>query len=280
MIAAASKESLANKLVILRRAIADMQSAVVAYSGGIDSTLVLKVAYEELAERALGITALSPTFPAVERDVASEVARAIGVRHELVQTDQLAYPEFVKNDATRCFHCKTDLYRLMESIRKAHAFQCVADGTNLDDLDDDRPGIQAARDWKVRSPLVDAGFTKSDVREAARQLGLSNWDKPAAACLSSRIPRNTLISNEKLRRIEQAEAFLQAEGFRQLRVRDHGDIARIELAPDEFARMEVPELRDRISLHLRTLGFRFVCVDLEGYRPGGRSRSRPARDSA
>lgn len=273
MISTASQEGLARKLGILRRTIADMRSVLVAYSGGIDSTLVLKVAHEELTERAVGITALSPTFPAVERDGACVVAREIGVRHELVQTDQMAYPDFVKNDATRCFHCKTDLYQLMESLRKARSFQWVVDGTNLDDLDDDRPGIQAARTWKVRSPLVEAGFTKSDVRATAQQLGLSNWDKPAAACLSSRIPRNTPISVEKLHRIEEAEALLQADGFRQFRVRDHGDIARIELAREEFTRMDNPEFRDRISVQLRALGFRFVCVDLEGYRPGGVSRS-------
>ena len=155
-----------------------------------------------------------------------------------MQTDQLAIPAFVQNDAARCFHCKTDLYQLMDGLRVTHAVQWVLDGTNLDDLGDDRPGIKAAREWKVRSPLVEASLTKADVRAIAQSLGLSSWDKPAAACLSSRIPRGIPITMEKLRRVEQAEAVFQAEGFRQVRVRDHGEMARIEIAAEEFSRAE------------------------------------------
>ncbi len=262
-------ELLTGKLERLRRLIADMQSVLVAFSGGIDSTLVLKVAHDELGARAMGVTAVSPTFPAVELDAASRIAREIGALHEVVETDQLTIPAFVQNDAARCFHCKTDLYRLMEGLRADRSIQWILDGTNLDDLGDDRPGITAAREWNVRSPLVEAALTKADVREAAHALGLSSWDKPAAACLSSRIPRGIPITIEKLRRVEQAEAALQAEGFRHFRVRDHGDIARIEVSPEEFARLNEPALRASISHRLRDAGFRFVCVDLEGYRPGG-----------
>jgi uncharacterized protein len=265
-------ELLDAKLDRLRRIIAEMQSVLVAYSGGIDSTLVLKVARDELGVRALGITALSPTLPETELEVATRVAQEIGARHEVVDTDQLAIPEFVQNDAARCFHCKTDLYQLMERLRETRAFQWVADGTNLDDLGDDRPGLKAARDWNVRSPLVEASFSKADVRAAARRLGVSSWDKPAAACLSSRIPRGTPITVEKLRRVEQAEDWLRIGGFRHVRVRDHGDIARIEVAAEEFARLNQPDLRARLSARLRAIGFRFVCVDLEGYRPGGTAR--------
>jgi pyridinium-3,5-biscarboxylic acid mononucleotide sulfurtransferase len=150
-----------------------------------------------------------------------------------------------------------------------HAVQWVLDGTNLDDLGDDRPGIKAAREWKVRSPLVEASFTKADVRAIAQSLGLSSWDKPAAACLSSRIPRGIPITVEKLQRVEQAEAVFQAEGFRQVRVRDHGDIARIEIAAEDFSKLNRPHLRAQVSARLREIGFRFVCVDLEGYRTGG-----------
>ena len=157
----------------------------------------------------------------------------------------------------------------MEALRGARSVHWVLDGTNLDDLGDDRPGIKAARDWKVRSPLVEAAFTKADVRAVAHSMGLSNWDKPAAACLSSRIPRGIPITFEKLRRVEQAEAVLQTEGFRHVRVRDHGDIARIEVTGDEFSRLNEPALRAHISASLRKIGFRFVCVDLEGYRAGG-----------
>ncbi len=265
----ASSEYLSAKLDRLRHEIADMQSVLVAYSGGIDSALVLKVAYDELGEHAVAITALSPTFPAEELENAQRVAQEIGARHELVRTDQLAVPEFVKNDAARCFHCKTDLYQLMESLRLSRSFQWVADGTNLDDLGDDRPGIKAAREWKVRSPLAECSFSKSDVRAVARRLGLSSWDKPAAACLSSRIPRGISITFEKLRRVEQAEAILHAEGFTHIRVRDHGDIARLEMDRGEFIKLNDQELRARISSRLRKLGFHFVCVDLEGYRAGG-----------
>lgn len=266
-------EPLQGKLDRLRQVISDMQSVLVAFSGGIDSTVVLKIAHEQLGAQALGITAVSPTFPAIELDGAKQVAAEIGARHELVQTDQLDIPAFVQNDAARCFHCKTDLYQLLDGLREPRASRWIADGTNLDDLGDDRPGIAAAREWNVRSPLVEASLSKADVRALARTLGLSNWDKPAAACLSSRIPRGIPITIDNLRRVEQAEAILQAEGLRQVRVREHGEIARIEVGAEEFSRLNQPELRARISASLRKVGFRFVCVDLEGYRPGGISLS-------
>ena len=260
---------LTGKIDRLRHIVADMHSVLVAFSGGIDSTLVLKIAYDELGPNAVGITAVSPTYPAAELESATRTAMEIGARHEVVETDQLAIPAFVQNDAARCFHCKTDLYRLMEALRSARSTQWILDGTNMDDLGDDRPGLKAAREWQVRSPLVEAALTKAEVRAAAQALGLSAWDKPAAACLSSRIPRGVPITVEKLRRVEQAEAILSSEGFRQVRVRDHGDIARIEIAPQEFARLEDPLFRAAISVRLREIGFRFICVDLEGYRPGG-----------
>jgi len=262
-------ESLHDRLNTLRQAISDMQSVLVAFSGGIDSTVVLKIAHEQLGEHALAVTAVSPTFPTIELDSAKRVASEIGARHELVHTDQLDIPAFVQNDAARCFHCKTDLYQLLDGLREPRASRWIVDGTNLDDLGDDRPGIRAAREWRVRSPLVEASLSKSDVRALAQALGLSNWDKPAAACLSSRIPRGIPITIESLRRVELAEEILQAEGFRHVRVREHGEVARIEVGTEEFSRLNQPDLRARISARLRKAGFRFVCVDLEGYRPGG-----------
>jgi len=262
-------ESIQGKLNTLRQVISDMQSVLVAYSGGIDSTVVLKIAHEQLGERALGITALSPTFPAIELDGAKQVAFEIGARHELVQTNQLEIPAFVQNDASRCFHCKTDLYQLLDGMREQHASLWVADGTNLDDLGEDRPGIKAAREWRVRSPLVEASLSKSDVRGLAQALGLSNWNKPAAACLSSRIPRGMPITIGKLRRVEEAEEILQADGFRHVRVREHGELARIEVGAEEFSRLNQPDRRARLSARLRKIGFHFVCVDLDGYRAGG-----------
>ncbi len=260
---------LQEKLHRLRALLSEMGSVLVAYSGGIDSTFVLKVAHEQLGEKAVGITAVSPTFPLIELEDAKRVASEIGVRHELVQTDQLEIPEFVKNDAARCFHCKTDLYQLLRTLQPTYSAAHTVDGTNLDDLGDDRPGIKAAREWKVRSPLVEANLSKADIRMLAKDLGLSNWDKPAAACLSSRIPRGTPITIDKLTRVETAEALLQREGFRHFRVRDHGEIARIEVAPAEIRALTDDERRSRISAKLKELGFRFITVDLEGYRPGG-----------
>lgn len=265
--------SLQNKLARLRALLSDMQSVLVAYSGGIDSTFVLKVAHEQLKEMAVGITAISPTFPSIELEAAERVAREIGARHEIVRTDQLEIPEFVRNDAARCFHCKTDLYRLMGMLRQERAAAYMVDGTNLDDLGDDRPGITAAREWGVRSPLIEAELSKADIRILAKALGLSNWDKPAAACLSSRIPRGITITRERLSRLEEAEAVLHREGLRHYRVRDHGEIARIELGQDELQLFMETGRRARVSASLKMLGFKFVTVDLEGYRPGGVSLS-------
>lgn len=267
--------SLEYKLLHLREIFAAMDSVLVAYSGGIDSTVVLKVAYDQLGDSAVGVTAISPTFPAVELETATRVAKEIGVRHELIETNQLTIPAFTENDANRCFHCKTDLYQLMGRLREQRAPAVVVDGTNLDDLGDDRPGIRAAREWGVRSPLVEAGLSKADIRSLAKDLGLSNWDKPAAACLSSRIPRGTTITREKLSRVEQAEEVLFAEGFRHCRVRDHGDIARIEVGQSERAQLLDGERGTRISRRIKELGFRFVTMDLEGYRPGGVSLDPP-----
>jgi len=260
---------LQQKLNRLRTLLMEMGSAVVAYSGGIDSTFVLKVAHDQLHEKVIGITAISPTFPSIELEAAERVAQEIGARHETVQTDQLIIDDFVRNDATRCFHCKTDLYRLLGNVRQSKAAAYVVDGTNLDDLGDDRPGIKAAREWRVRSPLVEAELSKADIRILAKELGLSNWDKPAAACLSSRIPRGIVITDEHLRRVEGAEAVLHREGFRHFRVRNHGEIARIELAADELPRLMESDRCAEISAKLKALGFKFVTVDLEGYRPGG-----------
>jgi pyridinium-3,5-biscarboxylic acid mononucleotide sulfurtransferase len=257
------------KLNRLRTILTEMGSVVVAYSGGIDSTFVLKVAHEQLHDKAIGITAVSPTFPSIELEAAERVAQEIGAHYETVQTDQLVLDDFVKNDANRCFHCKTDLYQLLGTLRPTKGANYVVDGTNLDDLGDDRPGIKAAREWGVRSPLVEAELSKADIRVLAKELGLSNWDKPAAACLSSRIPRGNLITLENLHRVEEAEDILHREGFRHFRVRNHGEIARIEVAKDELPRLMESERCARISAKLKELEFKFVTVDLEGYRPGG-----------
>jgi uncharacterized protein len=260
---------LETKLHAMQQIIRDMGSVVVAFSGGIDSSLVLKVAHDELGDRAIGVTAVSATFPERELELSRRVAAEIGAAHRVIETDQLQIPDFVRNDASRCYHCKTDLYQLLGKIREEYTDSAIVDGVHLEDMGDDRPGIRAAREWGVRSPLLEAGLAKADIRELAKELKLSNWDKPAAACLSSRIPRGTPITRESLRRVDRAEAFLADEGFRHVRVRDHGDIARIEVGPEDLAVLLAAGRRERVSRALKELGYRFVTVDLEGYRPGG-----------
>jgi uncharacterized protein len=274
--------TLSEKLHRMQALFREMGSVAVAFSGGIDSTVVLKVAHDVLDERAVGVTAVSPTFPAIELEGARRIGAEIGVRHLILETDQLVMEEFVRNDARRCYHCKTDLYRSLWGMQPALGFHAIVDGTNLDDLGDDRPGISAAREWKVRSPLVEAEMSKAETRTLAKELGLSNWDKPAAACLSSRIPRGTPITPEKLSRIERAERILFLEGLGQFRVRDHGEIARIEIDPAEIGWMQDEARRARISASLKAIGFRFVTLDLEGYRRGGADRHEnvPAPDNA
>jgi pyridinium-3,5-biscarboxylic acid mononucleotide sulfurtransferase len=247
----------------------DMGTALVAFSGGIDSTLVLKLACDTLGDQAMAVVGVSPTFPLEELEDVQRLSREIGATLITAQTNQLEIADFVLNDASRCYHCKTDLYALFEPIKLKTGIGTVVDGTNMDDLGDDRPGIQAARDHGVRSPLVEAGFTKSDVRQLAQHLGLSNWDKPAAACLSSRIPRGLVITELNLRRVEKAEVILKQEGFRHVRVRDHEGIARIEVDRQEIDRFFETDRRQRISKNLKGLGFRWVTLDLEGYQVGG-----------
>ena len=249
-----------------------LDGVLVAFSGGVDSTLVLKIAAEVLGARATAVTAASPTLPREELEAVRQLSEEIGTRLIVASTNQLDLEAFVRNDAMRCYHCKTDLYRLLAPIQRDTGIATIVDGAQVDDLGDDRPGLQAAREFGVRSPLMEAGFHKADVRTLAKALGLSNWDKPAAACLSSRIPRGTKITEEKLQRVDQAEQVLKEEGFRQVRVRDHEGIARIEVDPEELPELLDPVRRDRITQGLKALGFQFVTMDLEGYRLGGGAR--------
>ena len=265
-------QDLQSKTATLLDCFRGLDGVLVAFSGGVDSTLVLKIAKDMLGDRATAVTAASPTLPREELNAVRQLSQEIGARLIVASTNQLNDDAFVRNDATRCYHCKTDLYRLMAPIQRNTGIATIVDGAQVDDLGDDRPGLQAAREFGVRSPLVEAGFRKADVRALAKALGLSNWDKPAAACLSSRIPRGTKITEEKLRRIEQAEQVLKDEGLRQVRVRDHEGIARIEVDPTEIPEFLDPVRRNRLTRGLKALGFQFVTLDLEGYRLGGSVR--------
>ncbi len=256
------------KLDTLRELIHAMGSVLVCYSGGIDSAFVLAVATEQLGERAIGMTAVSPSLPASERADAERIAHSLGAHHRSVASNEIERPGYVDNGPDRCFHCKSELYEIAALKQREWGLAYIANGTNLDDLGDYRPGLEAAKNAKVRSPLVEAGFTKADVRAAAKLIGMEIWNKPAAACLSSRIPYGTSVTRERLAQIGGFESALKALGFRQVRVRWHDKIARIEVDLTELEHFLKPGIRERIVEAGKAHGFAYVTLDLAGYRTG------------
>lgn len=270
-----SSTGLPEREALLRASLRALPGAVVAFSGGIDSALLLKVASEELGDRALGVLAVGPSLPGRDRRDAVALARRIGARLELVEAREFEDPRYVRNDGDRCFWCRSALVEAVRPIAEREGAALLY-GPVVDDLDEDRPGMQAAAGGGFRAPLLEAGITKADARQLAHRLGLPIWDKPASACLSSRVPTGTPIDPEALARIDRAEEAVAALGFRVVRVRDHGGVARLEVGVEEIARLLDGDLRGEVLAAVRGAGFRKVAVDLEGYRPAGLRARLPA----
>jgi uncharacterized protein len=252
----------------MREILRPLESVMVAFSGGVDSTFVLKVAHDVLGDRVTALTTTSPTMPSQDRETALEMAARIGARHIVVESNELEIPGYAANPINRCYLCKHNLFTVCTAKAAELGIETIVDGLNLDDLHDYRPGIKAASERAVRHPLVEAEMTKAEIRVFSRALGLPTWDRPASPCLSSRFPYGTEITIDGLEKVEGGERILREMGFAVARVRYHGDVARIEVDAAEVARLLEPANRSRIDTGLRALGFRFVTVDLRGFRSG------------
>ena len=257
-----------DKLGHLKDIIGGMGSVIVAYSGGVDSAFLAVTANQVLGVQALAVTAKSPSLAPSELAGAVELAQGFGLNHRVIETKEVERPDYLANNPNRCYFCKDELYTHLAALASEEDVAWVANGTNADDLGDFRPGLEAARQYSVRSPLVEAGLTKDEIRGFAKEMDLPVWDKPAQACLSSRIPYGTPVSIEALTRIAQAEEFLRGLGLKQLRVRHHGAVARIEVAPEDFVSLLEGDTRNQITQRFKTIGYAYVTLDLEGFRSG------------
>ena len=260
--------SAGEKLEKLRELLTGYGSLAVAYSGGLDSSFLLKVAVDVLGQKAIGVTARSSTYPEREYNESIEFARGIGVRQVVIESEELEIEGFTSNPPRRCYFCKKELFTKLQQVAREEGIDYIADGSNADDVHDFRPGMEAAAELGVVSPLKQAELTKDDIRTLSKQMELPTWDKPSFACLSSRFPYGHEITPDKLQMVGAAEDFLRDLGFRQMRVRHHGDIARIEVLQEDIATISDPEMRRKVTAKLRQIGYHYVTIDLEGYRTG------------
>jgi uncharacterized protein len=254
--------------LLLQKQLAQFPSMIIALSGGADSAYLAWAAHRAIGERALSVTALSPSYSAHDRSVVEEFVRQLGVRHEFIETHEMENPKYRANAADRCYFCKDELFNVLDVMAQERGFAAIAYGVNADDTLDFRPGHRAASEHRVLAPLLDAGLHKAEIRTLSQRAGLPTWDRPASACLASRLPYGTEVTPERLALIERGEAALRELGFRQFRVRLHDKLARVEIAPEEMPRAMSPEMASSIASRLKTAGFSYVALDLEGYRQG------------